>query len=136
MQTPLLLTALLATASTPLFAQTVPDQVLLKEYRRRSIFTIPETKIDKAKFPAIDMHIGEDQWMYEQMDEHNDGLMNGYTWRIPKDPEVLSHDDVLQTLENALKKHPRNTIIACHFANCCADLNRLGALLDHYPKLY
>jgi predicted TIM-barrel fold metal-dependent hydrolase len=85
----------------------------------------------------INVHIGEDQWMYEPMDLHNDGLMNGYTWRIAtKDTNVLSHDAVLATLENAVKKHPRATIIACHFANCSADLNRLGAMLDKYPNLY
>jgi predicted TIM-barrel fold metal-dependent hydrolase len=85
----------------------------------------------------INVHIGEDQWMYEPMDLHNDGLMNGYTWRIAtKDTNVLSHDAVLATLENAVKKHPRTTIIACHFANCSADLNRLGAMLDKYPNLY
>jgi predicted TIM-barrel fold metal-dependent hydrolase len=85
----------------------------------------------------INVHIGEDQWMYEPMDLTNDGLMNGYTWRITtKDTNVLSHDAVLATLENAVKKHPRATIIACHFANCSADLNRLGAMLDKYPNLH
>lgn len=84
----------------------------------------------------INIHVGEDQWMYEPMDLRNDGLMNGYKWRIPKDPEVLDHSAVLATLENALRKHPRNTIIACHFANCCADLNRLGKLFDEFPNLY
>jgi predicted TIM-barrel fold metal-dependent hydrolase len=85
----------------------------------------------------INVHIGEDQWMYEPMDLHNDGLMNGYTWRIAtSDTNVLSHDAVLATLENAVRKHPRATIIACHFANCSADLNRLGAMLDKYPNLY
>lgn len=84
----------------------------------------------------INVHIGEDQWMYEPMDQNNDGLMNAYTWRIPKAPEVLGHEAVLQTLENSLKKHTRGAIIACHFANCCANLNRLGELLDKYPNLY
>ena len=85
----------------------------------------------------INVHIGEDQWMYEPMNQHNDGLMNAYTWRIAtNDTNVLSHDAVLATLENALKKHRRGVIIACHFANCCADLNRLGAMFDKYPNLY
>jgi predicted TIM-barrel fold metal-dependent hydrolase len=92
-------------------------------------------KCADLKMP-INIHIGEDEWMYQPMDEHNDGLMNGYTWRIAKDPAVLGHDEVLQTLDNALQKHTRTTIIACHFANCCADLNRLGAMLDKYPNLY
>ncbi|MDB6036306.1 MAG: putative metal-dependent hydrolase, TIM-barrel fold [Verrucomicrobiales bacterium] len=83
----------------------------------------------------VNIHIGEDQWMYEPMDEHNDGLMNGYTWRIPPDPAVLTHPQVLATLDRAVGKHPRTTFIACHLANCCADLSRLGELLDKYPNL-
>jgi predicted TIM-barrel fold metal-dependent hydrolase len=83
----------------------------------------------------VNIHIGEDQWMYEPMDEHNDGLMNGFTWKIPEDPAVLRHEQVLATLDRMLAKHPRTTIIACHLANCCADLPKLGTLLDKYPNL-
>lgn len=43
---------------------------------------------------------------------------------------------LVELLANAVRKHPRTTFIACHFANCCDDLNRLGALLDRYPNLY
>lgn len=92
-------------------------------------------KCADLKIP-INVHIGEDQWMYEPMDNTNDGLMNAYTWRIPRETNVLDHVEVLATLENALKRHKRTIIIACHFANCSADLNRLGELFDHYPNLY
>jgi predicted TIM-barrel fold metal-dependent hydrolase len=84
----------------------------------------------------VNIHIGEDQWMYEPMDEHNDGLMNAFTWNIPNDPAVLRHDEVLATLDRMVAKHPRTTIIACHLANCCADLTKLATLLDKYPNLY
>jgi predicted TIM-barrel fold metal-dependent hydrolase len=84
----------------------------------------------------INIHVGEDRWMYEPMEGRNDGLMNAWTWRIAKSPDVLSHDAVIATLENAVRKHPRATFIACHFANCCYDLNKLGALLDAYPNLH
>ena len=33
-----------------------PNTILLKNYRPQSIYKIPVTKIDKAKFPIIDMH--------------------------------------------------------------------------------
>lgn len=33
-----------------------PDSLLLKNYRPKSIYKIPVTKIEKAKFPVIDMH--------------------------------------------------------------------------------
>lgn len=84
----------------------------------------------------INIHVGEDQWMYEPMDQTNDGLMNGWTWRVRLGPGVLGHDEVVDTLERAVKKHPGTIFIACHLANCCADLSRLAAMLDKYPNLY
>lgn len=84
----------------------------------------------------VNIHVGEDQWMYEPMDANNDGLMNAWKWRIQKGPGVLSHEEVIDSLENAVRKHPRTVFIACHLANCCADLNRLGALLDQYSNLH
>jgi len=52
-------------------AQTPPDRILLKDYRPKSIYSIPVTRIEKARFPAIDVHShayaesrGEiDQWV-------------------------------------------------------------------------
>ena len=35
---------------------TPPDQLLLKDYRPRSIFQVPRTRVEKARFQAIDMH--------------------------------------------------------------------------------
>ncbi len=84
----------------------------------------------------VNIHVGEDKWMYEPMDQTNDGLMNAWKWRVSKDPGVLQHDEVVDTLARALKRHPRTIFIACHFANRCSDLNRLGAMLDECPTLY
>ena len=84
----------------------------------------------------VNIHVGEDKWMYEPMDTSNDGLMNAWTWRITNTPGVLQHDEVVDTLEHAVKKHPRTIFIACHLANCCTDLDHLGAMLDKHPNLY
>jgi len=84
----------------------------------------------------VNIHVGEDKWMYQPMDASNDGLMNAWTWRVPNEPAVLQHDEVVDTLERAVAKHPRTLFIACHFANCCSDLGRLGAMLDKFPNLY
>ena len=92
-------------------------------------------KCGELRMP-VNIHIGEDQWMYESMDQNNDGLMNAWKWRIPKDPNVLDHQQVLATLPRMLKKHPKTTFIACHLANCCADLNTLAAMLDEFPNLH
>ncbi len=85
---------------------------------------------------AVNIHVGEDRWMYEPMDATNDGLMNAFKWRIRQDPGILSHHEVVATLDRAVAKHPRTTFIACHFANCCFDLTRLGRMLDTHPNLY
>jgi uncharacterized protein len=84
----------------------------------------------------VNIHVGEDRWMYEPMDAHNDGLMNAFKWRIPERPDVLRHDAVIATLDRAARRHPRTTFIACHFANCCYDLSILGGLFEAHPNLY
>jgi len=33
-----------------------PDQLLLKDYRPKSLFKVPQTEITKAKYPVIDVH--------------------------------------------------------------------------------
>ena len=50
--------SLMGIASMPAFAQepTAADSILLKDYRPVSIFNVPVTNIEKAKYPVIDMH--------------------------------------------------------------------------------
>jgi len=84
----------------------------------------------------VNIHIAEPIWMYQPMDSTNDGLMNAYEWRLDNQPGIVDHDGMIDILERAVKRHPRTTFIACHFANCSYDLNKLGALLDKYPNLF
>jgi len=84
----------------------------------------------------INMHVSDPIWAYEPMDNTNDGLMNCYTWRITVGPGVLGHNELIESLEGAVKKHPRTTFIACHIANLEYDLTRLGQMLDRNPNLY
>src|SRR5438552_9268238 len=37
-------------------AQTPPDEILLKNYKPRSIFKISETRVERARYPVIDVH--------------------------------------------------------------------------------
>ena len=83
----------------------------------------------------VSIHVAEDAWMYEPMDKTNDGLMNASIWRVKADPGVLLHDEMVDTLEHALQRHPRTHFIAVHLANCCSDLQRLAGLLDRFPNL-
>lgn len=84
----------------------------------------------------INLHVGEPIWFYLPMDQKNDGLMNAYHWRLDNKTNLLSHAQIIQVLENVLKRHPRTTVIACHFANCEYDFSILARLLDTYPNLY
>jgi uncharacterized protein len=84
----------------------------------------------------VSIHVADPMWMYEPMDQFNDGLMNAYQWRLDNQTNILSHAELLATLERAARKHPRTIFVACHFANCCYDLARLGAMFDGCPNLY
>jgi uncharacterized protein len=84
----------------------------------------------------VSIHVADPMWMYEPMDQFNDGLMNAYQWRLDNQTNILSHAELLATLERAAKKHPRTVFVACHLANCCYDLARLGAMFDGCPNLY
>jgi len=93
-------------------------------------------KCGELKMP-ISIHIGEDQWMYENPDSTNDDLMNAFTWHVDMSkPGKQDHAQLMTHLENALQQHPNTIFIACHLANCCADLSKLGKLLDHNLNLY
>ena len=93
-------------------------------------------KCAELKMP-INIHVAEDAWMYLPADASNDGLMNGANWKVDMGrPGILGHDQLIRTLEEALRDNPATTFIACHLANCCSDLGQLGRLLDAYPNLY
>jgi hypothetical protein len=42
--------------ATPANTSSNPNAILLKDYRPHSIYKVPVTHIEKAKFPIIDMH--------------------------------------------------------------------------------
>lgn len=85
----------------------------------------------------ISIHVAEDAWMYLPADSSNDGLMNAAQWKVDMTkPGILNHDQLVATLEHAVRDNPKTTFIACHLANTCSDLSQLAALLDKYPNLY
>ncbi len=84
----------------------------------------------------VSVHVAEPIWMYLDMDETNDGLMNAFKWRLDNQEGILDHQQMIGTLETAVRKHPATTFVACHYANCSYDLSILGRLFDRYPNLY
>jgi predicted TIM-barrel fold metal-dependent hydrolase len=93
-------------------------------------------KCAELKMP-ISVHVAEDEWMYLPADSTNDGLMNSAKWKVDMSKKgILDHDQLIATLEHAVRDNPKTTFIACHLANCCSDLSKLARLLDRYPNLY
>jgi predicted TIM-barrel fold metal-dependent hydrolase len=84
----------------------------------------------------VNIHVADPYWMYLPMDATNDGLMNAYKWRLDNQPDIVGHEGMVEILERAVKRHPNTTFVACHFANCSYDLDKLGKLFDKYPNLY
>lgn len=85
----------------------------------------------------VNIHVAEPIWMYEAMDSTNDGLMNAWEWRVDLSKEnILDHQELMHTLENAVNENPGTTFIACHFANCSYDLDILAAMLDKHANLW
>ncbi len=93
-------------------------------------------KCSELKMPVV-IHVAEDQWMYDAPDSTNDGLMNSAHWHVNMlKPGKLGHDELLASLENAVRENPKTLFVACHFANSCANLAVLGSMLDKYPNLF
>ncbi len=85
----------------------------------------------------VSIHVAEDAWMYRPVDSTNDGLMNAAQWKVDLNKKgILDHDQLVATLEHAVRDNPKTCFIACHLANCCSDLGVLGGLFDKYPNLY
>ncbi|MEO8582617.1 MAG: amidohydrolase family protein [Flavitalea sp.] len=93
-------------------------------------------KCAELKMP-ISIHVSEDAWMYLPADAKNDGMMNAGRWKVDMTVKgKLNHDELVQTLENAVRDNPTTTFIACHLANTCSDLTQIGKLFDKYSNLY
>ncbi len=85
----------------------------------------------------ISIHVGEPIWMYEPIDEHNDGLMNGANWFVDTSAEnCYDYDQVMECFVKAAKAHPNTQFIACHYLNMNQDYERLGAILDECPNVW
>ena len=84
----------------------------------------------------INLHMSDPYWSYLPQDKHNDGLMNGFSWRLDNKPGIMGHDDLIKSLDATLKRHPKTVFIACHLANLDYDLTRLGRMLDGNPNLF
>jgi len=84
----------------------------------------------------VNIHVADPIWMYEAMDNKNDGLMNAFHWRLDNQPGIVGHSEMIDILERTVEKHSSTTFIACHLANLDYDLKRLGQILERHLNLY
>ncbi len=84
----------------------------------------------------IILHMSDPVWGYLPQDKNNDGLMNGFSWRLDNRPDLLNHEGLLQSLERTVAKHRDTVFICCHLANLDYDLTRLGKMFERYPNMY
>jgi predicted TIM-barrel fold metal-dependent hydrolase len=84
----------------------------------------------------VNIHVADPIWMYQRMDETNDGMMNAVVWRLDDKPGLVDHSGMIEKLERTVRRHSRTTFVACHLANLDYNLERLGGLLDRLPNLY
>ena len=84
----------------------------------------------------VSIHVADPIWMYQKMDETNDGMMNAVKWRLDDKPGIVDHAGMIDVLERAVGRHPRTSFVAVHFANLDYDLAHLGQLFDRLPNLY
>ncbi len=84
----------------------------------------------------VNLHMSDPYWSYLPQDKYNDGLMNGFSWRLDNKPGIMGHDDLIKSLDATVEKHPRTVFIATHLANLDYDLTRLGQMLDRRPNLF
>ncbi|MDG5766279.1 amidohydrolase family protein [Balneolales bacterium ANBcel1] len=103
----------------------VNDPALRPVFRRAAELGMP-----------VNIHVADPLWMYQPMDETNDGLMVAWRWRLDNRENIIDHSGMMDVLEDAVRNNPETIFIACHYANLSYDLNRLGEMLDNYPNLY
>ena len=84
----------------------------------------------------VSLHVADPIWMYQKMNNTNDGLMNAYQWRLDNKPNIVSLPGMIDIFDHTLARHRNTTFIACHFANLDYDLTRLGEMFERNPNLY
>jgi predicted TIM-barrel fold metal-dependent hydrolase len=84
----------------------------------------------------VNLHVSDPIWGYLPQNQFNDGLMNGFKWRLDNKPDIMGHDDLIASFERVAGKHPKTVFIAAHLMNLTYDLTRLGQIFERNPNVY
>ena len=94
-------------------------------------------EIEVSSSDTINIHMAEPIWMYEPIDNHNDGLMNGANWKVDTTVKgCYDYDEVMECFVNAAKAHPDTIFIGAHYLNMTHNYPRLAKILDECPNVY
>jgi predicted TIM-barrel fold metal-dependent hydrolase len=84
----------------------------------------------------INLHVSDPYWSYLPQNRFNDGLMNGFSWRLDNKLGIMKHNELILSYEAAAKRHPRTVFISSHLANLDYDLDRLDGIFERNPNFY
>jgi uncharacterized protein len=59
----------------------------------------------------VNIHVSDPYWSYLSQDKHNDGLMNGFSWRLDNKPGIMRHDELIKSLDATLRRHLKEDYI-------------------------
>jgi uncharacterized protein len=83
----------------------------------------------------VNMHIADHPSAWEPLDVFQERTPDYQHFNLHGD-DIFSHEELLETRDRLLEKHPDTTFIACHLSNQGHDPAALSKALDSYPNLY
>jgi len=106
-----------AASGSPSPGDATPDTLLVKDYRPNSIFKVPQTHIEKCKYPLIDFHAGgvgdtTDQGRVDELVKVMDSLGIG---KVVVTGDKTPTPEKFQAVRKLYSNHPDRFILFCTF---------------------
>jgi len=83
----------------------------------------------------VNIHVADHPSAWEPLNVFQERTPDYQHFNLHGD-NIMSHDELLETRNSTLKKHPDTKFIACHLSNQGHDLEALSETLETYANLY